>query len=119
MKILLVIDDTLGRRVDEVRGKQPRVSWIRDAIEDKLGIAGKTLLGETMVPHETAPRLAKPLAPAPPEALRGVREPDPGPPVPPTDEYQRIKAQLPTFRPSSGKRHYPNCACGVCKPVKS
>ena len=32
----LPLDKTLLQRVDVARGKQPRVSWIRDAIEDKL-----------------------------------------------------------------------------------
>lgn len=34
--INLPIDNTLIERVDAARGKQPRVSWIRDAITDKL-----------------------------------------------------------------------------------
>lgn len=36
--INLPIDNTLVEKVDAARGKQPRVSWIRDAIADKLAI---------------------------------------------------------------------------------
>lgn len=54
-QIALLLDDSLLARIDETRGKQPRLSWIRDAIALKLGTP--SILDAPMVPHETAPRV--------------------------------------------------------------
>ena len=51
--INLVIDNTLIQRVDSARGKQPRVSWIRDAIDEKLAGGTPSILDQPMVPHPT------------------------------------------------------------------
>ena len=82
MKLLLPIDDSLVARIDEARGKQPRVSWIRDAIEEKLG---DSILAEPMVADKAPPKKLDEAV----EVLRGGPVTD----VPPPD-YHVAKQSL-------------------------
>ena len=93
MRIVLPIDDSLVKRVDAASGKQPRVSWIRDAIEEKLAGLG---------PHSEPSIIDAPMVPLPTVVPRKSE------PVPDTDL---------TSRPVEPKRHHPACTCLVCKPA--
>jgi hypothetical protein len=85
----LPLDDSLLARIDEARGKQPRTSWLRDAIALKLGTP--TILDSPMVPHETPDNRPGALPKPPKEALRGTGPPVINPVSPPTQEYLEAK----------------------------
>jgi hypothetical protein len=112
MKIYMELEDGVARAVDEARGDMPRARWIRQAIMAKLA-APSILESKMSAPRGTSQPKVEPLRGGP---VAQDAPPPKAASVPPTDEYKRMRAAVPTLRPVTSKRHHLTCVCMQCKP---
>jgi hypothetical protein len=102
MRIMLEIDDEVGARIDAARAKEPRVRWIRSAIEAKLERGDPPSLppdpdAPPDAPHETSERLPGKVTADPRTTARmkaHLDKPAANPVSPPTAEYLSAKEKL-------------------------